>query len=153
MLRIVISKKADGTGILRCVRQNGSVTWQKETKHAAYFALHDLTHFAVETTLGYRSGFFGLIAEGWDVEDTSGKGARGSLPLEAIEVERMVGLFDSERASGMLWSLEDFNQFAPRALTDAEIQSVRRLRAALFHQWFAIAPGDSLELQFEILGR
>jgi hypothetical protein len=153
MLRIVISKKADGTGILRCVRQNGSVTWQKETKHAAYFALHDLTHFAVETTLGYRSGFFGLIAEGWDVEDTSGKGARGSLPLEAIEVERMVGLFDSERASGMLWSLEDFNQFAPRALTDAEIQSVRRLRAALFHQWLAIAPGDSLELQFEILGR
>jgi hypothetical protein len=150
MLRVVIAKQADGAGVLRCTRPDGSVTWQKQTKHAAHFALHDLTHFAVETALGYRNGFFGLIANGWDVDDTSGKGARGSLPAEAIEVERIVGLFDSERASGMLWSREDFNEFAPRALTEAEIESVRKLRGALFHQWFRIAPGETLELKFEV---
>ena len=39
--------------MLRCVRADGSATWQKQTdRHAAYFALHDLTHFAVETELG-----------------------------------------------------------------------------------------------------
>ena len=71
--------------MLRCVRADGSLTWQKQTdRHAAFFALHDLTHFAVETTLGYARGFFGLIAEGWDFEDTGGKGARGPLPPEAI---------------------------------------------------------------------
>ena len=87
-MRVQITKKADGSGVLRCVRDDGSVTWQKQTdRHAAYFALHDLTHFAVETTLGFRRGFFGLIAEGWDIEDTSGKGARGSLPPEAGEAE------------------------------------------------------------------
>ena len=29
------------------------------------------------TALGYPRGFFGLIAEGWEIEDTTGKGARG----------------------------------------------------------------------------
>ena len=87
MLRIQITKRPDGNGVLRCVRADGSVTWQKQERHAAFFALHDLTHFAVESTLGFRRGFYGLIAEGWDVEDTTGKGARGPLPDEAVEVE------------------------------------------------------------------
>ena len=85
-MRVQITKKADGSGVLRCVRADGSVTWQKQTdRHAAYFALHDLTHFAVETSLGLRRGFFGLIAEGWDIEDTTGKGTRGPLPPEASQ--------------------------------------------------------------------
>jgi hypothetical protein len=84
------------------------------------------------------------------VVDTTGKGVRGALPAEAVEVGRIVGLFDAERGSGVLWNREEFNEFAPRALTDAEIQSVRTLRAPLFHQWFAIAPGQKLELKFEL---
>jgi hypothetical protein len=148
MLQIEIVKQPDGAGVLRCTRQDGSVTWQKQTRHAAHFALHDLTHFAVETALGYGCGFFGLIAQGWDMEDTTGKGARGAVPAEAIEVERIVGLFDSERGSGAIWAPEEFNEFAPRPLTSAEIQSVRSLRGALFQRWFAVAPGEKLVLQF-----
>jgi hypothetical protein len=148
MLQIEIAKQPDGAGVLRCTRQDGSVTWQKQTRHAAHFAPHDLTHYAAETTLGYRHGFFGLIAEGWEVDDTTGKGARGALPSEALDVERIVGLFDSERASGARWTVDQFNEFAPHALTDAEIQKVRALRAALFQQWSAIVPGQKLELQF-----
>lgn len=152
MLQIEISKREDGIGVLRCTRQDGSVTWQRQAKHGGHFALHDLTHYAVETALGYQRGFFGLIAEGWEVEETTGKGARGPLPAEAVEVERIVGLFDSERGSGMLWTLEEFNQFAPRALTDADIQRVRALRGELFRRWFAVAPGEKLELTFELAG-
>lgn len=64
--------------MLRCVRADGSATWQKqESRHAAFFALHDLTHFAVESTLGFQRGFFGLIAQGWEIEETTGKQARG----------------------------------------------------------------------------
>src|ERR1700694_2559064 len=148
MLRIEIAKQTDGTGVLRCIRQDGSITWQKQTRQAAYFALHDLTHYAVETSLRYGRGFFGLIAEGWDVEDTTGKGSRGRLPEEAVEVEKIVGLFDSERGSGGIWTTEQFNEFAPRALTEAEIQSVRSLRGSLFQRWFAVAPGEKLELRF-----
>ena len=148
VLRVGIAKQPDGAGVLRCTRQDGSVTWQKQTRHASHFALHDLTHFAVETVLGYRRGFFGLIAQGWDLDDTTGKGTRGALPAEALEVETIVGLFDSERASGVLWSADEFNTFVPRTLTDIEIQNVRALRSTLFRQWSEIAPGQKLELEF-----
>ena len=149
MLSIQITKRSDGGGVLRCVRADGSVTWQKQTaRQAAHFALHDLTHFAVETTLGYRQGFYGLIAAGWDVEDTTGKGARGPLPPEAGEVEQIVGLFDTERAGGQIWTAEEFNGFSPRAMTLEEIQRVRARRSELFKQWFAIDPGAALELQY-----
>lgn len=150
VLRIEIVKRPDGTGVLRCTRQDGSVTWQKQAKHAAYFALHDLTHFAVETALGYRRGFFGLLSQGWDVDDTTGKGARGQVPSETVEVERIVGLFDSERGCGTLWTADEFSEHAPRALTDDEIHRVRALRAALFRKWAAVAPGEKLELTFEV---
>lgn len=149
MLRIEITKRPDRGGVLRCTRTDGSITWQKQTSHAAHFALHDLTHYAVETVFGYRRGFFGLIAEGWDIDDTTGRGPRGSLPEEAMEVEQLVGLFDSERGSGALWTTEEFNQFAPRVLTAAGILNARALRAELFTQWFAVEPGGKLELWFE----
>jgi hypothetical protein len=164
VLLVQITKRSDGGGVLRCVRADGSLTWQKqESRHAAFFALHDLTHFAVESTLGFRRGFFGLIAEGWDVEDTTGKGARGPLPDEAGAVEYIVGSLDSERASGAIWTAEDFNQHAaihaasaglpePRRLTDEELARVRARRARLFAEWRAVQPGDALELQFDAFG-
>ncbi len=150
VLKIEIVKQPDGTGLLRCTRPDGSVTWQKQTRHASHFALHDLTHYAVETCLAFRRGFFGLIAEGWNIEETTGKGGRGALPPEALQVERIVGLFDAERASAVLWTCAEFNQWAPRAFTDDDIQSVRALRDALFQQWFSIAPGEKLELTFAL---
>jgi hypothetical protein len=153
-VRVQIAKRADGAGVLRCIRPDGSVTWQKQTdRHAAFFALHDLTHFAVETSLGYRRGFFGLVAEGWEIEDTTGKGSRGPLPPQAVEVEGIVGLFDAERGGGVIWTLEEFNEFAalkgaPRLSFD-DIARVKKKRSELFQQWFAVEPGATLELQFE----
>ena len=58
MLKIGIVRRADGAGLLRCNRADGSVTWQKQSeRHAAHFTYHDLTHFAVETTLGKAGRF------------------------------------------------------------------------------------------------
>lgn len=124
------------------------MTWQKQAKHGAHFALHDLTHFAVEKSLAYRQGFFGLVASGWDIEETGGKGRHGPVPAEATEVERMVGVFDSERGSGTLWTVEEFNQFAPRPLSGEEIQKVRAMRSSLLRQWSNVAPGQALSLEF-----
>jgi len=150
VLRIEIAKQSDCVANMRCKRDDGSLTWQKHTKHAVHFVHHDLTHFAVETTLGYSRGFFGLLAEGWDVDDTTGKGSRGPLPPEALEVERFVGIFDTERMSGTLWTLDEFNAYAPRALTQEELLEIRRLRGTLFRQWSGVEPGRTLQLQFAI---
>jgi hypothetical protein len=149
MLIVQIAKRADGSGVLRCTRADGSVTWQKQTRHAIHFALHDLTHFAVESTLGFRRGFFGLIAEGWEIDDTTGKGARGPLPQEAGEVEHLVGMFDTERGSGVLLTVEDFESYSARRLTHEEIGRVRTCRGELFSRWSALEPGSTMELRFE----
>lgn len=150
MLKIQITKRTDGGGVLRWARFDGSVTWQKQTqRHAAHLALHDLTHFAVESALGFKRGFYGLIAEGWDIEDTTGKGARGRLPEEAGEVERVVGLFDMERAGGVIYTAEEFNEHSPRPFTDDDLARVRKLRGELFSKWFAVEAGNALKLEFK----
>jgi hypothetical protein len=150
MMQVQITKRTDGGGVLRCVRADGSVTWQKQGRHASFFALHDLTHFAVESTLGFQRGFFGLVAEGWDLEDTTGKGARGPLPAEAVEVEGIVGLLDAERGGGTIWTVDEFNEFAAmkaaRRLTAEEIARIKARRSELFEQWFALPAGKTLHL-------
>ena len=147
---IEITKRADGAGVLRCVRDDGSVTWQKQDRHAAFFALHDLTHYAVETTLGWR-GFFGLVAAGWEIEETTGKGARGPLPEEAGAVEQVVGLFDSERGGGAVWTLEEWHEFggpAAKRLTANDLARIRKRRSELFRQWAEVPVGEALRLPF-----
>lgn len=158
-LRIQITKRHGGA-ILKCVRPDGTETWQKQQgKSAAFFPLHDLTHFAVETELGVRNAFYGLIAQGWSIEDTTGKGSRGALPPDALFIENVVGTLDTERASGSRWTAEEFNEsttrfaanggrIVPRPLTDDEIARVRKRRAELFAQWQELPPGQTLELHF-----
>lgn len=129
-MQIQITKRPDGVGVLRCVRADGSISWQKIPKHGAHFALHDLTHYAVETTLG-------------------AKRACGPLPPEAVEVEQIVGLFDSERASGAIWTLDEFREFGGAAgskLTPEQIAAIRARRSELFQQWSAVPPGGVLTL-------
>lgn len=50
---IRMTKQADGGAVLHCVRADGSVTWRRhEGRQAAFFPLHDLSHYPVETGLG-----------------------------------------------------------------------------------------------------
>lgn len=145
---VEITKRPDGAGVLRCVRDDGSVTWQKQERHAAFFALHDLTHFAVETTLAIRRGFFGLVAEGWEIDDTTGKGARGPIPPEAGRAEQLVGFFDVERGGGTLWTPEEFNEFGAQ-LTEEQIVAIRKRRSELFEEWSVVPVGGVLRLEFK----
>ena len=165
-LLVRIKKNRDGSAALTCVRADGSVTWQRQTGHSgSFFPIHDLTHYAVETTLGVRQGFFGLLAEGWDISDTGGKGTRGPLPAEALAVEMVVGFLDAERAGGGEWSAAEFAEIialhaaargTPPAerppadmITDAHLAAVRSAMRALFARWMDVEPGDTLELPFD----
>ena len=160
-LRVQITKRTDGGAVLKCVRADGTETWQKQQgQSAAFFPLHDLTHFAVESVLGIRNAFYGLIADGWSIDETGARGVAARLPPEAIFVENVVGTLDTERASGSRWTAEEFNEntarFAanggrpePRKLTDDELANVRKRRAELFAQWHALPAGQTLDLTFE----
>lgn len=155
-----MTKRTDGGAVLKCVRADGSETWQKQHgPNAAFFPLHDLTHFAVESELGVHRAFYGLIADGWSIEDTTGKGARGALPPDAIFVENVVGTLDAEGGSGSRWTAEELNEstarFAtsngravPRRLSDDDLARIRRRRAELFERWRDLPQGETLELDF-----
>ncbi len=158
-LRIEIVKRTDGGSVLRCTRADGSVTWQRLAgAQAGFFPMHDLTHYAVESVLGTTHSFFGLVAQGWDIEDTTGMGKRGPLGPEAFLVERLVGLMDIERATGSIWDAQTFASqiemaspdLAPlaRRLTDAQLAAIKALRAELFMRWTGIPAGDALSLRF-----
>jgi hypothetical protein len=121
------------------------VTYQRhEGKQGVFFPVHDLTHLAVESELSSRKGFFSLVASGWDIEETTGKRARGPLPEGAIEVEKIVGLFDLERAGVARWDAADLG------LTEAEIDRVRRRLADLLARWEALPVGAVLAVDFDL---
>lgn len=155
-LRIQLVKHADGGAVLRCVRPDGTTTWQRhDGAQGPLFPLHDLTHHAVETELGTSEGFFGLVARGWGPADVAGTGARGALPAAALEVERLVGWLDAERASGARWTAADYALREPSPVvagvpvTDDLLARVRTRRAALFAGWEAVTTGRALELDFD----
>lgn len=162
-LLIRIKRHADGAASLSCTRGDGTVTWQRQNGQlGGVFPPHDLTHYALETALGYRRAFYGLIAEGWELSDFAPPWPRGRPPEEAREVELLVVLFDNTRRGAvgdakelteegeniLAASRHAGKQGVPR-LTDEQIATVRALRAELIARWNAVAPGESMELVFE----
>jgi len=158
-ITIRIKKNADGRTSLSCTRADGTTTWQRqEGAQARFFPRHDLTHYAVEASLGHRHGFFGLVADGWDLTDFGTPWPRGPLPPAANLTEMIVGFFDQERATGQLVSARDLNEhladynenhgLRAAPISEGDIARVRETRAELFRRWDSLLPGDTLELRF-----
>jgi len=160
-LIIRLKKKSDGSSALSCIRADGSTTWQRqEGQLGRFFPLHDLTHFAVESVLGWRRGFYGLLAEGWDITDFGKDERKGRVPADAAIAEAIVGFFDLERATGerasaddLKWKIDAYCEAhgLPRlspAVTDEQVGRIRALRADLFARWNVLPAGEVLELSF-----
>lgn len=159
-LQIRFKKNADGAVALTCTRADGTATWQRQDgRRAGFFALHDLTHFAVESVLGCREAFYGLIANGWNITDFESR--IDQLAGEALRVETLVGLLDTERADGVPRTAEELNSQAamhyesrggsdePPVVTEGQLGEIRRLRDVLFSRWASVPAGESLELEFD----
>jgi hypothetical protein len=159
---IRIKKGTDGRTALSCIRADGSTTWQRQKgAQATFFPKHDLTHFAVETTLGHRQGFYGLVSAGWDFSDFGSPWPRGKLPAEASISEMIVGMLDLERRVGERLSVEDLNEKLAeyavenslpdqRPLTEEDLAAIRAKRAEMFAKWDAVRPGEALEVPFDV---
>ena len=109
----------------------------------------------METVLGYRNGFFGLVAQGWNVTDFAAPWPRGRIPPEAYPAELIVGFLDAERAGGEAWPASEVNDKLRKDgvpetafVTDEQLGEIRALRAELFSRWRAVSPGTALELTF-----
>lgn len=160
-LTIRIKKNRDGTAALSCTRADGSVTWQRQQgAQGRFFPRHDLTHYAVETVLRHRRGFYGLVAEGWDMSDFGTPWPRGTMPADADPSELIVGCLDAEHAGNVRWTAADLKEkvalyfdthhiVATLDITDDQLMRIRERRGELFAMWEAVPAGDALELTFE----
>lgn len=110
-MKIAIKKGKHKVDTLCCTRADGSTTWAEIQK--GFGAEHDLTHYAIETVLGYQHAFYGLLEQGHNIQDFEQARAKGNtelvfenLPPEAVITEYMVGLVYMEIGQG---ELADFN--------------------------------------------
>jgi hypothetical protein len=159
-MTIRIKKNADGRTSLSCTRADGTTTWQTlNGGQARFFPRHDLTHYAVETVLGRKQAFYGLVAAGWELSDFGTPWPRGRIPAEAMLTEMIVGALDVERGTGEFAQAADINRrlsevcaenslSCPAELSEDDLTRIRRKRAELFAAWEAVKPGDALELPF-----
>jgi hypothetical protein len=153
---IELKKGRDGPTTLVCVRADGTRTWGKV---ARFFPVHDLTHCAVESVLGFNEAFFGLVARGWSIDDFAVPGVAGRLPAEAVWAESIVGLLDLERGTGTEWTAPEFNtalaeslmgQGRPafRPIAGDVLARTRALRNELQARWEEVLPGGVLTVPF-----
>lgn len=126
---------------------------------------HDGVHFAVETGLGFRRGFFGLIAEGRHPDEIAGfasamghsSAAKAHAPdlsiIELLQAERLVECFEAEVWGGpadleTLQSVADaaFSaSLAPRVvLTENGVSAVRSGLEQLKADWLRLPQGGTL---------
>jgi len=155
-LKIRFTRGKDKKDVLSAVRSDGSQTWQHQ--HPGIPA-HDLTHFAVESTLRLKNGFYGLLAQGWDITRLIDRDVRSILPPEGLWVEFVVGLVQTERLAPEPLSAAEFNNLLEkekenfglkydRHLSDDELSSIRQVFLENYSKWRALQPGESLSLIF-----
>lgn len=161
-LAVALARRPDGAVVFRLSRADGTSTWQKRIGPTAeFFAIHDLTHFAVETELGFQRAFYGLVAEGWALADFGAPWPRGPLPPDALRAEVIVGYFDTARAAGERLTADACNTSAaayfanaglpsPAAVTDDALDRVRTRLSELVRRWRALPPGETMELEWRL---
>lgn len=156
MMELRITKNSDKPHSLLYKRDNGSETWMSAGE---FFVRHDLSHYAIEKTLGYTTAFMGMLNNGMDIKDFEDrdKRLRISLTAEGVYAENMANLFLMEIAQG---GMEDMNQviadsfiamgkpLKPVRLADAELTAIRALLRQLLADWKALPEGETLILLF-----
>jgi hypothetical protein len=155
-LKVRFTRGKDKKDVLVVVRADGSQSWQHQQPG---IPVHDLTHFAVESTLGLKNGFYGLLAQGWDITRLIDRDVRSILPPEGLWTEFVVGLVQTERLGPEPLSATEFNEQLEkqkanfglkyeRCLTDDELAGIRQTFLDTYSKWRVLQPGESLYLIF-----
>ena len=140
---------------LTCLRDDGSCTWQRSSD---YFARHDLIHYAVETTLGYREAFFGLVAQGRDLDAFGTRdGVNDVYTLEEGWAEGLVGLLQlpsfgtplsDEEMTRLLATICAGHGAPVPPITTEQLAQIRSRVRALHETWEQVPEGGAMELTF-----
>lgn len=160
-MKFQLKKRGGGEAIITLVRDDGTST-SGQLGQAGFGAVHDLTHYVVETTLPSRAGFFGLLADGWNIADFERKGAAHHIPDAAIAVECLVGQLSNIVFNGRALAAEEFNWLVAEALRgvrpnataptvdEAALSDMVAQLTALTRRWRELSPGGAIELPLDL---
>ncbi len=148
---------------LTCTRADGTKTW---TKLHHGFELHDLAHFAVEMELGFKKAFYGLLSEGFSIQDFELPREQrpkalvpANLPPEALQTEHMVNLLminhvqhnpDFDLIQELKAILPQQNIPFPEGLTPESLKQIQTAFQDLCAKWDALEEEGILELTFKL---
>ena len=161
-MKIQFKKHGAKPSTLTCTRSDGSVTWS--TIHFGLEA-HDLGHYAVEHILGFRNAFYGMIANGTDIQDF--ELPREERPLhvlprnldpEALISEHLVNLLmiksQQPEELDLIPNLESIlaeNQIPyPKILSTTKMNTIWELFQKMLRQWEVLPKGGFLEYEFKL---
>jgi hypothetical protein len=151
-----VTKNTGKPHIIRYIRDNGTDTWMKADD---FFVRHDLSHYAIEKTLHYKTAFMGMLNNGMDIRDFENREKRLQLTItqDACYAENMANLFlievmqnNTGNFNKMLASaFTSMNQSFPvPALSEIEIDAVKQCLKTLLTNWNNLSAGEMMELVF-----
>lgn len=157
-MQLLITKYQDKKNVIKYIRNNGTETWMYSDD---FFVLHDLSHFALEKTLGYTSAFMGMLNNGTAIQDFEDRDTRKKLTItkEALYAENMANLFLIETVQGNFTNLNEVIKQAHDAvttnypapvLTDENITNIRTALRQLISNWRSLPAGKTLQLEYII---
>lgn len=159
-LILTFKKNRNKQTVLHFKRTDGTATW---TKLRPGLEAHDLAHYVIETVLGYKNAFYGLINQGYEVGDFELPREQrpealipANIPLEAIQTEYIVNQLQTEYLSygqspdfveTLAAALKEKALPFPSALTLERLEEIRMQFRTLLFQWHALNEGDELALE------
>ncbi|MEP0263756.1 hypothetical protein [Dokdonia sp.] len=163
MLRVQLHKNTGKNVILKCIRQDNSITWSKLHPNTEY---HDLAHMVIEEVLLFKNSFFGMISNGINISDfelpehQKPEALKGNnLPKESLVTEHLVNLLMIEHFNATSY-IDFLNQAQhiltenklpfPTVLTEEKLATIRKEYKLLINSWHAIENGKHLEKTFEL---
>lgn len=156
MMEIKFTKKPDGEHVISCTRKDGSISWQQSSN---FFITHDLCHYAAETVMNWKHGFYGIVAAGTDITafDVPKEQRSFQLTEEVILAEELVNLLVIEYSQGKMENLlqvlaaicdKDENDISA-VITTEKLEAIRTLFSSLIRQWHALEDYKTITLLFE----
>ena len=157
-MKIIIKKKAGNKHTISYIREGFEDYWIEADD---FLVLHDLCHYAIETTLQYKNAFWGLIAGGINPSIFENKETRDSLELanEAWYAEHLANLLLIEFTQG---EFEDINAILEQSLrqqnsriptiqfSNIVVEEIRANLHTLIENWRSVKEDDNLSLNFII---
>jgi hypothetical protein len=155
-----LKKRADAAAQLTLVREDGTRTTGPVGSAEGYFPVHDLTHYAIEQTLGLSEGFLGLVASGWEIGDFEVKGTAKRLSHETIfaeiaagELSRQILTRDPSSLQDFLWAIDlTIQQHSPGpgrpSISESQFAVIRELISTEWRRWRELPASGTLELTF-----